>query len=222
MIAGTDTSFPEALGGHLIMDFDQKARHWDSNPVKIKRAKAIADEIRARVPLSVYMTALEYGCGTGLLSFALHPYLGQITLADSSPGMLTLLKEKIISSGVKNMTPLRLDLITDTVPKERYDLIYTLMTLHHVVDMDKVLIGFYHLLNRPGLLCLVDLDREDGSFHTPEDHAIHSGFDRDELADHVTRAGFQKIDFKTAHEMTKGMGNTMKTYTLFLMVAEKM
>jgi ubiquinone/menaquinone biosynthesis C-methylase UbiE len=221
MIGGTDISFPKASGGHLFMDFDQKARHWDSNPVKIKRAKTIADEIIGRVPLSVHMTALEYGCGTGLLSFALHPYLGQIALADSSPGMLTLLKEKIVSSGLKNMIPLRLDLTIDALPTERYDLIYTLMTLHHVVDMDKVLIGFYHLLNRPGLLCLVDLDREDGSFHTPEDHAIHSGFDRDELAEHVTRAGFQKIDFKTVHEMTKGKGHGMKTYTLFLMVAEK-
>jgi ubiquinone/menaquinone biosynthesis C-methylase UbiE len=47
------------------------------------------------------------------LSFALQEDLGQITLADTSQGMLDVLSEKIAASGVTNMHPVRLDLSTD-------------------------------------------------------------------------------------------------------------
>lgn len=48
-------------------DFDRKAAGWDADPAK----GAVADAIRARVPLGPGLAALEYGCGTGLLSFPL-------------------------------------------------------------------------------------------------------------------------------------------------------
>ncbi len=76
-------------------DFDQRAKTWDDDPMKAARAQAVADAIRARVPLAPTMTGLEYGCGTGLLSFALHPNLGRIALADNSAGMLAVLQQKI-------------------------------------------------------------------------------------------------------------------------------
>jgi predicted TPR repeat methyltransferase len=63
-------------------DFDARAETWDDDPAKVERARAVAEEIVARVPLSRTMRALEYGCGTGLLSFMLRERLGDITLAD--------------------------------------------------------------------------------------------------------------------------------------------
>ena len=127
------------------------------------------------------MTALEYGCGTGLVSFALQPQLGHITLADSSTGMLAVLREKIAAGNIQNMTPVQLDLITDPLPAERYQLIYTLLTLHHIPDTDKILRAFYQLLDSSGYLCVADLDKEDGTFHEDEFHG-HLGFDREELS----------------------------------------
>jgi ubiquinone/menaquinone biosynthesis C-methylase UbiE len=96
-----------------MTNFDERAKDWDSDPKKVERARTVADAIRKAIPLSREMTALEYGCGTGLLSFALQEELGQITLADTSQGMLDVLTEKISASGVRNMKPLRLDLTTD-------------------------------------------------------------------------------------------------------------
>lgn len=52
------------------------------------------------------MTALEYGCGTGLLSFNLQPFLGKIVLADTSEEMLEVLKEKIAASQIKDVEKL--------------------------------------------------------------------------------------------------------------------
>src|SRR5690349_11117165 len=115
-----------------MTNFDERAKDWDSDPGKVERARVVADSIRRAIPLSTKMKALEYGCGTGLLSFALQSDLGQITLADTSPGMLDVLKKKIADAGVMNMHPVRLDLTSDPLPSERYDLIYSLMVLHHI------------------------------------------------------------------------------------------
>src|SRR6266536_6200485 len=102
-----------------MTNFDERAKDWDSEPNKVERARAVADAIRRTIPLTNDMKALEYGCGTGLLSFALQSDLRQITLADTSQGMLDVLKEKIATAGVTNMHPLRLDLASDPLPVGR-------------------------------------------------------------------------------------------------------
>src|ERR1043165_7349852 len=96
-----------------MTNFDERAKDWDSDPAKVERARVAADAIRKAIPLAKEMKAFEYGCGTGLLSFALQSNLGQITLADTSQGMLDVLKEKIAGAGVMNMHPVRLDLTSD-------------------------------------------------------------------------------------------------------------
>ena len=77
------------------------------------------------------MEALEYGCGTGLLSFALRPYLDAITLADNSAGMLEVVQEKISAAGAQNMFPVRLDLSIEPPLPRTYSLIYTMLAMHH-------------------------------------------------------------------------------------------
>ena len=113
-----------------MTNFDERAKDWDSDPKKVERARVVADAIRKAVLLSSDMKALEYGCGTGLLSFALQSDLGQITLADTSQGMLDVLTSKIADAGVTNMKPVKLDLASDPLPVEKYDITYSLMTLH--------------------------------------------------------------------------------------------
>src|SRR5512141_1245652 len=133
-----------------MTNFDERAKDWDSDPKKVKRAEAVADAIRKVVPLSKQMSALEYGCGTGLLSFALQSDLGDITLADTSQGMLDVLKEKIAAANVTNMHPLRLDLSKDSLPDRRYDLTYSLMVLHHIQDVNGVIAKFCDVLKPNG------------------------------------------------------------------------
>jgi ubiquinone/menaquinone biosynthesis C-methylase UbiE len=180
----------------------------------------VAAGIRAALPLSPQLTALEYGCGTGLLSFALRPQLGHITLADSSTGMLAVLREKIAAASIHTMTPIQLDLMIDPLPAERSQLIYTLMTLHHIPDTDRMLRAFYQLLDAPGHLCVADLDKEDGTFHEGEFHG-HPGFERNELDAKARRAGFQNIRFTTVFHMIKDVNGVSKDFPIFLMVAEK-
>src|SRR5215208_4274993 len=186
-----------------MTNFDERARDWDSDPDKVERARTVAEAIRRAIPLSNDMKALEYGCGTGLLSFALQSDLGQITLADTSQGMLEVLREKIADAGVTNMHPVRLDLASDLLPTESYDLTYSLMTLHHLQDVKDMLAKFRDLLTPNGYLLVADLDKEDGSFHTDGSTDVHLGFDRNELQQIVEAIGFGNVTFSTAYEIKK-------------------
>jgi ubiquinone/menaquinone biosynthesis C-methylase UbiE len=203
-----------------MVNFDERAGDWDNDPVKLERANRVAEGMRRQVSLNRELTALEYGCGTGLLSFALQDDLGQITLADSSPGMLAVLAQKISMAGIHNMTPLRLDLSTDPQPEERFDLIYTLMVLHHIPDTKKILRHFYDLLKKPGAVCIADLDQEHGSFHG-QDFDGHKGFDRELLRHWLELTGFLNIRFESVYHMERAMDGHKKTFPLFLVCAEK-
>ncbi|MBI5962675.1 MAG: class I SAM-dependent methyltransferase [Chloroflexi bacterium] len=204
-----------------MTNFDEEARGWDADPMKVERARLVAEAIRKTVPLSTEMNALEYGCGTGLLSFALRTDLGQITLADTSQGMLDVLSEKINAAGVTNMHPIKLDLETDPLPNKRYQVTYSLMTLHHIHDAKNIIHKFHALLEPDGYLLVADLDKEDGSFHTDGTTDVHKGFERAELKKWVEGAGFRNVTFSTAFEIKKDIDDREKVFPVFLMSAQK-
>jgi ubiquinone/menaquinone biosynthesis C-methylase UbiE len=211
------TNTPTQLGA---AHFDSKARQWDENPVFQERGLKIAQAIRQAVPLHPQMSALDYGCGTGLLSFPLKDELGAILMADSSSGMLDVVAEKIAAQGVSNMTPVKLDLLIDPPPTQRFDLIVTSMTLHHVRDTDHILRVFHDLLNPGGYLCIADLDQEDGSFHGPEVD-VHHGFDQADLSRRAAQAGFADSRFQTVFSIAKARETGTRNYPVFLMTARR-
>ncbi|HEY3313361.1 MAG TPA: class I SAM-dependent methyltransferase [Anaerolineales bacterium] len=201
--------------------FDERARDWDSDPTRVERARVVADAMRAALPLTPGTTALEYGCGTGLLSFALQSDFASITLADTSQGMLDVLADKIKSSGMDNFHPVRLDLASQPLPVFRFDVIYSLMTMHHLPETKKILRNFHDILNPGGYLVIADLEKEDGSFHGPEVKDVHLGFDREDLRKQIDSAGFFKIKFSTVFDVKKTVDGHEKSFPLFLMVAKK-
>jgi ubiquinone/menaquinone biosynthesis C-methylase UbiE len=200
--------------------FDSKARQWDENPVFQDRANQIAAAIIAAIPLNSTMRALDYGSGTGMLSFPLQEKLGHITLKDTSAGMLAVVDEKIAAWDIGNMTTRRMDLTAAPTPDERYDLIYSSMTLHHIPDTNAILKAFHTLLNPGGWLCIADLDQEDGSFHGIQVD-VHHGFDRDALAAQAAQAGFTDIRFSTVFEIVKTTEAGSRAYPVFLLLARR-
>lgn len=200
--------------------FDAQALRWDENPAFRARGEKLAQAIRQAVPLGPHMRALDYGSGTGLLSFPLKDELGSILLADSSGGMLEVAARKIAEQGVRNLATVKLDLLVDPLPAQRFDLIYTSMTLHHVPDTDRILRIFHALLKPGGYLCVADLDQEDGSFHGPEVD-VHHGFDRAELSRRAAQAGFGDVRFQTVFSIAKEQENGARDYPVFLMSAQR-
>ena len=137
-----------------MSEFDARAATWDDDAAKTERAQAVAHAIIGSVPLTGAMHAMEYGCGTGLLTFMLRPRLGQIVLADVSDGMLAVAAGKIAATNDVAMRTVRLDLLVDPLPIERFDIIYSLMTLHHIADTDAILRRFHAALATNGSYAL--------------------------------------------------------------------
>ena len=200
--------------------FDQRAATWDDDPVKAARAHAVAEAIRREVPFRPGLRALEYGCGTGLLGFALAPFPGELTLADASDGMLDVLRGKIAATVARNMTAVKLDLLADAPSAACYDLVCLLMVLHHIPDTDAILRRFHAILAPGGRLCIGDLDAEGGAFHGPGFDG-HNGFVRETLAAKARAAGFANVRFTTAYENPKKVGGTTRLFPVFLMVADR-
>jgi ubiquinone/menaquinone biosynthesis C-methylase UbiE len=177
-----------------MVSFDERAATWDDDPAKRERAEVSAAAIRAAVPLDGTQRLLEYGAGTGLVTQALLDLVGPVTLADTSAGMRDVLAGKIASGALRDARVWDLDLEAAPAPAERFDLVVTVMTLHHVHGIDTVLAKFAEMLEEGGCLCIVDLEREDGSFHGP-DVDVHHGFDRPELSKALSGAGFTDVEF---------------------------
>ncbi len=205
-----------------IMDFDQKAEQWDKDPVKIQRAKVFAERIVGQIHPRPSRKALEFGCGTGQVSFFLKDHFGKITLVDNSAGMIEVLKKKIRSGGIDNMEPFFLDIFHDPLPVKDLDVIFTLMTLHHIPEIEKALEILHAAIAPDGYLCIGDLLKEDGSFHdfTPEFKG-HHGFSREYLKTLLAKKGFREIYYELFFEIEKREGDQIKKYPLFFLLAEK-
>ena len=199
-----------------MSEFDEKARTWDDDPAKVARAERVAEAIRRHAGDLSDRHALEVGCGTGLLGFALRPHVGRMTLADTSAGMLEVLREKIAASGLSGMEALQHDFTQGPLPPARYDLLCNLMTLHHIPDTADALRRFHALLAPGGLLAIADLDAEDGSFHG-EGVDVHHGFDRQALGTDLAQAGFRDIRFDTPFIIERDGGR----FPVFLALAER-
>ncbi|HEX5365682.1 MAG TPA: class I SAM-dependent methyltransferase [Acidimicrobiales bacterium] len=196
--------------------FDDKAATWDADPAKVERARVVADAVRAAVPLDRSTRLLEYGAGTGLVTQALRPHVGPVTLADTSAGMRAVVQSKIDAGTLPDARLWDVDLAVEPPPDELFDLVVTVMALHHIPELDPVLSAFAALLADGGHLCVVDLEEEDGSFHG-DGFAGHRGFARPALAARLLAAGFVDVSFRPCHHVVRDGAR----YPLFLAVCRR-
>ncbi len=204
-----------------MSEFDKKAADWDKNHDHSTRAQKLADYLATQVDLSEVKTAMEYGSGTGLLSFALKNKIPSIELMDSSIEMTKAAKRKVEEQGIKSLHPIQYDMMTQELPRTRYDLIFILQTLHHIDDTTGFVQKSTELLNPNGHLVIIDLVKEDGSFHEDEFHG-HKGFVQAELEQKLIDSGLTPIHYGVCHTIEKKLEDgSIKEYPLFMMVGKK-
>ena len=185
-------------------NFDAVALQWDEEPRRVRLAGDIAAAMMDSIPFSKEWDALDFGCGTGLVTLQLAPYLRTITGADSSAGMLGRLNAKILASALSNVQAALCDPAKGGLPAGRFHLITSAMTLHHVADVASLIQSLKGLLHPGGWIALADLDAEDGSFHDDPTGVFHNGFSAEELSGALEKAGFSSIAIKTATNIVKG------------------
>ncbi|MBU5614441.1 class I SAM-dependent DNA methyltransferase [Geomonas azotofigens] len=202
-------------------DFDAVADQWDQEPRRLKLAQDVVAAMRKALPLGPDMDALDYGCGSGLVTLGLRPFVRRITGADSSPGMLEVLNKKIHARGLTNVVTLPLDLEQQRL-EGSFDLIVSSMTLHHVRDVPPLIGALAKALKPGGWLALADLETEDGRFHDDPTGVLHHGFSREFLTGEFTRNGLADVAVITAASIEKQGGDgAPRRYPVLLCVGHK-
>ncbi|MCX6272595.1 MAG: class I SAM-dependent methyltransferase [Bacteroidetes bacterium] len=205
----------------MTKHFDQAAQDWDNNPIHLERTQAIAVSLLEMVPLRKDMKAMEFGSGTGLLSFALKDYLAEITLMDSSIEMNRQAIAKIATSHAVHLKPLHFDLEKDEYSNGTFDVIFTQMAMHHVKDVPAMINKFYDLLNPGGYIVIADLFTEDGTFHDSNFDG-HYGFEPDFIKDTLTTTGFSNAVLKPCFVIKRHQeDNGEMAFPVFIAVAKK-
>ena len=96
-----------------------------------------------------------------------------------------------------------LDLSAGELPEDRFDLVVTVMALHHIVEVREVLPTFFTLLADGGRLCIADLSRRTGHFHDSPDFHGHNGFNRDALSGELRQLGFTDVKEEGTFDVIK-------------------
>jgi ubiquinone/menaquinone biosynthesis C-methylase UbiE len=204
------------------MDFEKEAATWDNNPKRVKLAQDVAQAIIRALQPAPHMDALDFGCGTGLVTLELQPLVRSITGIDSSPGMLGVLQDKVKNQGLTNVRTRVVDFAKSEAIEGRFHLLVSSMTMHHVPDTAALLRLWFDLLLPGGLLGVADLDTEDGSFHGDNTGIFHLGFERSRMQALLEDTGFRQVRAMTATSMVKEIaGGEEREFSVFLMTGRK-
>ena len=190
-----------------MSSFDSLAHEWDKNARRQALAKAVADAITQCVPPKV-QTLLDFGCGTGLVSYNLTHLASTIIGYDPSSKMVEVFNQKSPSPSIYATTKL---------PKGPFDLIVSSMAMHHIEDIDATIATLAYLLTKDGTLCIADLETEDGTFHDRGNEGVyHFGFDPDAFTTLLTQNGLEILCKKRIFTITKH-----RDFHVFLLCAQK-
>jgi len=177
-----------------MADFDNKAKNWDGVPGRAERANArrgchpgAGEALQNDGPRS--NTAAAPAC-------SVLPFKGSWARSRwriAPPGCWKSSRRKLPVAGLSTWHRSGWTLQRILCLRNASTWFNTLMTLHHIPDTAKILASFYSLLQPGGVLCICDLDKEDGSFHSHEDAFDgHNGFDRKELGKELEKSRFQQ------------------------------
>ncbi|MBO9598327.1 MAG: class I SAM-dependent methyltransferase [Cohnella sp.] len=174
--------------------FEMIASAYDT-PERIHIAAASADAIREYLADAKSKSAIDFGCGTGLVGMNLLDEFHSMLFLDTSPNMIDQIKRKIAESDIRNADTLCFDFEKDGLADLRADYIFMAQVLLHIPDIQPVLSRLYDVLNEGGHLLIVDFDKNDKI----ASEIVHNGFNQDELADIMTAIGFKDIRSRTFH-----------------------
>ncbi len=195
--------------------FAHKSKSWDMNSKRVLNAKGIGELIVKNIKLEKSMELMDFGAGTGLLSYFIAPFVKKIVAVDNSPSMLLEFENKCDEFSCETEV-IKKDLSTETIERS-FDGIISSMTIHHLEDTATLFSKLYNMLNDGGFIAIADLDSEDGTFHSDNTGVFHYGFERNILENIVKKVGFKEVSFDLASTIDK----PNREFTVFLMTAVK-
>lgn len=138
--------------------FNQMAERYDSSERK-RVAKISAHVIAELISNKSEKTAMDFGCGTGLVGLELMEEFQSILFVDSSENMIQQLNKKLSTVDNSNTRTLWVDLEGDNVPEVKVDVIFLSHVLLHIKDTQDIIQKLWKMLHAEGQLVLVDFDK---------------------------------------------------------------
>lgn len=197
-----------------IEKFDSMASFYDTSE-RIMISRIIADNIRKCIIDGKGKTAIDYGCGTGIVGMYLLGDFDKMIFIDASYKMIEEVKQKIDKLNIKNADAIFYDLTTDYPENLHSDYIIISQTLLHIKEIDLVLSRLYEVLNKDGHILIVDFNK-DNEIISDE---VHNGFDQKQLINTIEKLGFRNAKAKTFYHGEKMFMN--RDASLFILDAVK-
>ncbi len=183
--------------------FDLAALSWDTEE-NIMRNNIFAAAIKKHLKIPA-LNIMDFGCGTGLLSAHFLNSNTRLIGIETSSGMIESFFKRFDGHPNVSIMALNLELEPLPVKAHKYDLIVSAMAFHHLKDPKKVLSEFRRQLNSGGMIFIIDLDEEDGTFH-PDNQGMgvhHFGFSRNTMENWSSGLGFDFFSHEIIHHMKK-------------------
>ena len=198
--------------------FNALAREWDAKPQRVEGAMVFVDKIKNSLPNDIsHCSLLDYGCGSGLVSFGFANDVKEILGLDNSIGMVEVYNEKAKQIGFKNINAKLHDIDKESLDENCFDIIATNMTMHHITDTYEFINKLSTSLKENGKLFIADLYSEDGTFHSDNTGVVHFGFEKESIIDAFKKAGLKNIHLETLQTISKPHCD----FDVFFVVGEK-
>jgi SAM-dependent methyltransferase len=130
--------------------FRGTARYYDE--FRVPYPPGLIDDLAARAGAGGRL--LDLACGTGQLSFALHPRYREVWAVDQEPEMVDAVRRKAEEAGIGNIRPLTAAAEDLQAPGESFDLI-AIGNAFHRLPRDRVAANVLRWLRPAGFLALV-------------------------------------------------------------------
>lgn len=194
--------------------FEAMADMYDTSE-RIEIAKIISNAIREYVINGKDKSAVDFGCGTGLVGMDLLNDFRSMIFLDSSQNMIEQINKKIVNSNIQNANTLCFDFETESQSYIHADYIFMAQVLLHINDVELILSRLYEVLNAGGHLLIVDFDKNEKVVSDK----VHNGFDQEELTSLMSKIGFKEIKSKTFYTGDKIFMN--QEASLFILDSKK-
>ncbi len=182
--------------------FDQMATTYDTDE-RVFIADISAKAVREVLSCDTrdYKTALDFGCGSGVVGLSLIDMFEKVYFLDSSLNMLKVVDEKLELIGLTNAETLFLDLENGDCMDLgiKLDCIFMCQVLLHIKDYVPVLDKLKNMLNPNGVLVIVDFDKN----HDIISDLVHGGFDQDILKEELLSLGFGIVESRNFYNGEK-------------------
>jgi len=198
--------------------FEERAVGWNMSPRILAMFRNFTEVFLREITVDSSMNLLDIGGGTGLVAFELASRVKMVTIAEQSPAMAAVARERITAEQISNCT-----IVTGAFPedfRERgpYHRVYAHMSLHHIPDLTATAQKINALLVPGGVFCIGDLYEEDGSFHGA-DPVPHNGFNPAELQRIFESKGFDAVRKLELDPVLKG--EPVREYKRFFLAGIK-